>query len=127
KVEGQALMPILENAPLPRVQRLFAEFCRHFAALHRLEWQQYFMAEFDIQDPYAFIDRSLAYLRRWTEHYGVADFGVLEAWFQAGREQAKCERYGLCHNDFHPMNVLVNEQEQMVVIDWANIEIGDPR
>ncbi len=36
------------------------------------------------------------------------------------------EKTNICHGDFHPMNILVQELSY-VVIDWAFSSIGDPR
>ena len=32
----------------------------------------------------------------------------------------------VCHGDFHPLNILINEGEVSGVIDWTYVRIGDP-
>lgn len=32
----------------------------------------------------------------------------------------------LCHNDFHPGNILYNDNNEMTVIDWSDATCGDP-
>lgn len=32
----------------------------------------------------------------------------------------------LCHNDFHPGNILYNDAKEMIVIDWSDASCGDP-
>jgi len=31
-----------------------------------------------------------------------------------------------CHGDFHPGNVIIRDDDQPVIIDWANAAVGDP-
>jgi len=32
----------------------------------------------------------------------------------------------LCHNDFHPGNILYNDNNEMIVIDWSDASCSDP-
>jgi aminoglycoside phosphotransferase (APT) family kinase protein len=36
------------------------------------------------------------------------------------------ERLSVCHGDFHPLNILVQEGQVTGVVDWAGLKIADP-
>ena len=47
------------------------------------------------------------------------------AWLQANRGVAQAEDPVVCHNDFHPLNALVDDDGRLAVIDWEGSGLGD--
>ncbi len=47
------------------------------------------------------------------------------AWFAKHSSWARDEAPAICHNDFHPMNVLAGPRERLTVIDWSEAALGD--
>ena len=51
--------------------------------------------------------------------------GEAVAWLLENRPPEP-ERLSICHGDFHPMNILVQDGEVTGVIDWPGFKIADP-
>ena len=46
-------------------------------------------------------------------------------WLDERKTLVEQEEPVLCHNDFHPLNILLEPAGSMVVIDWSNAARGD--
>ena len=46
-------------------------------------------------------------------------------WLQANRGVAQGEEPVVCHNDFHPLNALIDDDGRLAVIDWEGSGLGD--
>jgi aminoglycoside phosphotransferase (APT) family kinase protein len=47
------------------------------------------------------------------------------AWLSDHKESAMPEEVSICHLDFHPLNLMVDENEELSVIDWSGAALGD--
>jgi aminoglycoside phosphotransferase (APT) family kinase protein len=63
-----------------------------------------------------------------------AEFAAVDAGIAAGIDWLRGRRaivadeagtVAICHNDYHPLNVLVDAQGHATVLDWADAKIGD--
>lgn len=54
----------------------------------------------------------------------LTELGYVIDWLEANRPPQS--RGAICHCDFHPFNVLVDNGRVSGVLDWANTMIGDP-
>jgi len=47
------------------------------------------------------------------------------AWLKAHKAMVMPEELSLCHHDFHPLNIMVDDDERVGVIDWPGAALGD--
>lgn len=108
-------------------EKLLAAYCQIMVDLHQLEWESEFDADFDADDPYAFIDHWLHQADSMLQHEVYSDFVPLVEWVKARRDLLACPRLSLTHNDFHPENVMIDGDGKLYVIDWSNWRLADYR
>lgn len=64
----------------------------------------------------------------WEDHRTWLDLaGPDEAELKERLRESGLRDGHLLHLDFHPLNVLCTGREATVVLDWANLAVGDPR
>jgi aminoglycoside phosphotransferase (APT) family kinase protein len=56
-----------------------------------------------------------------------AGFMPILDWVAGQRSDLTCERPAPTHGDFHPNNVILRPDGEMVVIDWTNFNVDDYR
>jgi aminoglycoside phosphotransferase (APT) family kinase protein len=107
---------------------LLETFCRLFVWLHRLEWRPFAddAAAIDA-GPYACADRWLGEARRALERAPMPGLVPVVEWLARRRDDVPCARPAVVHGDFHPGNVLVQDDGSPVVIDWTSLQVSDPR
>ena len=54
------------------------------------------------------------------------EFNLAIRWLHSNVTKNECPQYCLIHGDYHPGNVCVNQDSELIVLDWDSIEIGDP-
>jgi aminoglycoside phosphotransferase (APT) family kinase protein len=106
-------------------RRYLDDFCALLVQLHRLEWAP------EKVDPSLIPSRTiaaqLAHLSSYLERSQLPGFVQALAWLNARVVDVLPVRLALLHWDFHPANILVDENYHYMVIDWTQIEISDPR
>lgn len=125
-VEGQSLGALIGEGEMVSGD-LLTDYCGLMVDLHRLAWESEFRADFDVDDPYGAIDHFLERARVAIQQEALADFAPLVDWIRSWRDAVGCPRFSVTHNDFHPDNVLVKDDGQMMVIDWPSMGISDYR
>jgi aminoglycoside phosphotransferase (APT) family kinase protein len=129
KIDGVMLWPVLFSAPeAVRAARL-ERFCGLLARLHCLEWHKIVpeISGYDGHDPYFFFKRELRRWREFLDRYPAGGFVPVMGWLEEHFPEAPCLRPGPVHLDLHPGNVLLTPDEGMVVIDWTQVDVSDPR
>ncbi len=105
-------------------------FIALFRRLHTLNWRP------AVEDPgrfappnqpYHHFDRSLAKYASYLSQPPLSDFLPVVRWLEKQRRRAPCEASVPVHQDFHPDNILEDENGKLYVIDWTNFEISDYR
>jgi aminoglycoside phosphotransferase (APT) family kinase protein len=72
------------------------------------------------------VDRRLADVRQRLDRHGLAQLEEGYAWLTEHKGRVIEEAPALCHADFHPLNILVDDTgDRLVLIDWAEVELGD--
>lgn len=104
-------------------------FCTLFVRLHRLDWRKMEI----VPEKYLHSDsQSLfrAHLDGQREHISKHAVGFLSPiidWLFANLHEIEFHPISLLHRDFHPMNILLNQNGDPFVIDWTAATLGDPR
>jgi aminoglycoside phosphotransferase (APT) family kinase protein len=63
-----------------------------------------------------------------TKHYRSLrkDFDHAISWLELNAADNDCPQYCLVHGEYHPGHTIITRDDQMKVIDWEGVEIGDP-
>jgi len=105
-------------------------FVALFRQLHTLDWRPFVENpdEIDPPDkPFYHFDRQLEI---FSDYFSRASFNDLDAamvWLAEKRERTACERASVVHYDFHPDNILEDQDGKLYVVDWTSAEISDYR
>jgi aminoglycoside phosphotransferase (APT) family kinase protein len=71
------------------------------------------------------VDRRIADWHARLEFAGTDELVRGLAWLDAHADRVRHEDPAICHNDFHPMNLLVEDGGRLTVIDWGDAALGD--
>jgi len=111
-------------------QQPLHDFIVLFRNLHTLDWRQYFANAEQVaplDDPYFHFDREMALYKSVLSRAGVNELSPVLDWLSDQRKRAFCAASSVVHRDFHPDNILEDEQGRLFVIDWTSAEISDYR
>ncbi|MEX2245181.1 MAG: phosphotransferase [Dehalococcoidia bacterium] len=119
RAPGVHLLKRFEQNPL-RVLRLVRTMAEAHAALHRLP-----VEGCPVEADGPLVERRLAALAGWMEQHELSEPRGAYDWLVAHKGAVADEERRLCHNDFHPLNIIVGDDGGWVVIDWSRAEVGD--
>jgi len=121
------IMERLAGAPLSRrivrknlfaVRRLASRFAAAHVQLHQLPSDGWPSSPAE-----AAVERQLARFRALPSRPPEID--ELLTWLEDKRGLVEREERSVCHNNFHPTNVLLDRDGTMSVLDWSNADVGD--
>ncbi len=69
------------------------------------------------------IDRQLAMYREWIDRLRELEEPL--TWLEGHKSKVEHEEPAVCHNDFQPSNLVADDNDRVVVIDWSNADLGD--
>ena len=104
-------------------------FSRLFVKLHKLDWK-YFVADsqsYHPEDPYYIINSQITEAREALKHHRKQELMPIVDWLHKRIESVPCEKPSLIHGDFHPMNIMIDGQQNPFVIDWGATKVSDFR
>ncbi len=129
RVAGQELWSQFGRLTRQQVGQLLSRFCALAVRLHKLDWRlfQQPLEGYHPPDPYYFIDRWITMARQATGQAPDAGFAPVVDWVAAQRQRLSCERPSPIHGDFHPNNIILCPDGEMVVIDWTGFNLDDAR
>ena len=122
QVEGGTVLDGIKGHPT-RAGRLIDSLAAAHASLHGVDaanWPYPVTAGGSPSD----VDRRLAAVEGMPPPSGAGLARAL-AWLRANRSVAQHEEPVVCHNDFHPLNAMVDEDGRLAVIDWEGAGLGD--
>ncbi|CAG0956570.1 hypothetical protein ANRL3_00589 [Anaerolineae bacterium] len=129
RINGQVMWAQLDTANETVRAELIASFCKLFARLHQLDWRLFVekAEQLRFYDPYACVDEWFGTARNFLEQHPDSGFRAVVEWLEDRRALVPCQKPSPTHNDFHPNNVLVQNDNSSVVIDWTGFQISDAR
>lgn len=119
RAAGVHLLKRFEQNPL-RMLSLVRTMADTHAALHRLP-----PAGCPIPAGGWLIERRLGTLATWMQKFDLPETRQAYAWLDEHKGVVIPEERSLCHNDFHPLNLVVDDDGQAMIIDWSRAELGD--
>ena len=121
-MERVAGAPMLERMGVNpfHIARLFASMAEAHVQLHRLPVE-------GCPLPYdgPLVDRRLEELRKRLDLAGLEEPKPGLRWLEDQSGTVRSETVSLCHNDFHPLNIMVRDDGSLVVLDWTDAALGD--
>jgi aminoglycoside phosphotransferase (APT) family kinase protein len=117
RVEGASAISLFKN-PL-RISETVTRMSSLHARLHMLPTE-------GCPLPYnsALVDRFLEPSRELLRRYRLPDLDGPLGWLDRNAGRVRDEEPVLTHNDFHPLNLIV-DGDQITVIDWPGAALGD--
>jgi len=125
-IHGDVMWDLLDKVPADRQVQLIDQFCRLFVQLHEVDWKQ-FDASLRDGKSFFFIDRWLDEARGVLQNFPDFDGSSFLDWVAARRDLFACAGPSPVHQDFHPGNILVSDDDSATVIDWTNFAVTDAR
>lgn len=101
-----------------RASKLATLFADAHVDLHSLS-----VDGFPSRSPGTTVERVLDRQRSWlgNDPQTLEDF----AWLEARRDAVLPEQLAVCHNNYQPANVVVDDDERYAVVDWDSADLGD--
>jgi aminoglycoside phosphotransferase (APT) family kinase protein len=129
KINGRSMGQILDESPDEKRRDLATLLCEMFVDLHNLDWRQFVPdpSVYETGDPYGFVNQFLSKAQGYVERFQRTDFVPALHWLKERRSDVPCDRPSVVHLDYHPYNILMQDDGKPFVIDWTNIDIADFR
>jgi len=118
RVMGGTLLEAVGRNPLA-VPRLLAAMADAHVALHRIP-----TAGCPLPYGAPLVERRIEDWRQRLRSAGTDELRRGLAWLEEHAACVRQEEPAICHNDFHPLNILADD-EGLVVIDWTEAALGD--
>ncbi len=122
RVPGIPILDRMAGNPLtvPRSAALMADA---HVALHRLP-----LDGCPLAGDGELVDRQFPLISFMLTHLGLEPPKEAEeplAWLKAHKGMVIPENVSLCHHDFHPLNIMVDDDNRVSVLDWSQAALGD--
>ncbi|MHA2424517.1 MAG: phosphotransferase family protein [Candidatus Thorarchaeota archaeon] len=129
RVIGKTVQEQIESGNEEFRLRMISEMSQLFLRLHEIDWSNAseFLEEYSEIPPRDTYIQRIEGIRNWLNRDGADYLLPLVDWLQDNSNSILFEKYSILHNDFHPMNVLVDNEGNYFVIDWTASRVGDYR
>ncbi|MGY5874798.1 MAG: phosphotransferase [Candidatus Thorarchaeota archaeon] len=104
-------------------------FCKLFVNLHLVDWKGIVQdpSGFESNDPHFFVNDGIASYKETLEHHNRTELFPILEWLQDRANNVPCDSPSLIHGDFHPRNILIDNDGTPFVIDWTASAVTDYR
>ena len=130
KIEGRGINDILENNP-EKFEEIAERFMLELHKIHSINPDLFpQIPRADIQkDPFAVITKTLRRAKATIEkfHEELAELRLVVDWLEENKSNNPCEELVVIHSDYHPFNIIVEEDGTFQILDWTGINISDYR
>ncbi|MFW9988127.1 MAG: phosphotransferase family protein [Candidatus Odinarchaeota archaeon] len=130
KINGTRLDYLLESDPEQSV-KLIEKFIQELFKIHSIDIKLFPQIPTpDIQNnPFAAIDqfllKKLEQVKRFDKD--LSELRPVINWLEKNKFKNPCKKLVLIHGDYHPPNIIVQEDGKFRILDWRNIAISDFR
>ncbi|MFX0206644.1 MAG: phosphotransferase [Candidatus Hodarchaeota archaeon] len=108
--------------------KLLSDFIQVLVDIHKFNWRNnfHYLQIPDLEsNPYILVDNLISFPRKMIIENKIIELSHLIGWLE--KNKVMSEKLSLLHGDFHMNNIIVTPNGKIVVIDWANIKLGDFR
>ena len=130
KIQGKGLSEILAQHP-DRFEEVTNKYIHEMTHIHSIDPKLFpKIPTPDIQkNPYAAINQSLSSVKDRIERYSedLAELAEVVNWLDEKKTENPCEELVVIHGDYHPFNIVLDEQQTFQILDWTGINISDFR
>ncbi len=131
RVRGESMADVVRDAPESAVHRLVEAMVDPLARLHEMPTDELLSLRSETttdDDQISFVRPRQPDMRMAVDRYQLHHFEPLLRWLDSRREKVGPGNACVLHNDYHPDNIVVREDDgQLVVLDWSFADIGDYR
>ncbi|MGY5881014.1 MAG: aminoglycoside phosphotransferase family protein [Candidatus Thorarchaeota archaeon] len=130
KIQGRGLNEILAQHP-DRFEEVTNKYIHEMTRIHSTDPKLFpKIPTPDIQkNPYDAINRSLSSVKDRIVRYSedLVELAEVVSWLDEKKNENPCEELVVIHGDYHPYNIVVDEQQTFQILDWTGINISDFR
>jgi aminoglycoside phosphotransferase (APT) family kinase protein len=128
-IEGETLNDKFSKSSADQIPELMYQFTSLMVSLHRLEWKKFITdkTQIDTNDPYFATNFIIDDLRLIAKEFNKKEYQPTIKWLQDKKVNYPVENFAFIHGDFHPLNIIVAENNSLFVIDWGQSRISDIR
>ena len=130
KIEGRGLSEVLAQTP-DQFEECVNKYIHAMTTIHSIDPALFpQIPTLDIQkNPYAVIDQSLQGLKSRIKKYpeDLTELSLIVDWLDDNKTKNPCEELVVIHGDFHPYNIVIDENQTVQILDWTGINISDFR
>ena len=132
KIRGETMSHALQGAAQHEILRSMKLMISQFVKLHGIPWREVFpdLNHVDLTEdgPLAYVESKISSLWKVVNRYELDEFAALLFWLEERIDLGPAKRLSVIHNDYHPQNILLREDENgLAIIDWSFAEVGDYR
>ncbi len=119
----------LDDKLQANIEKWGNEYSKLFVKLHQLDWRKMHDSPDEVpsDDSSYFMKTTLTQYKKQLEQSQKLELIPIVNWLQRRVPDVPCTTYSITHGDFHPMNILVDENENTYVIDWGASRVADFR
>lgn len=128
-ISGQLLGTLVYNN-ITNDNIFFNAFIENLVKIHAVTWKQYFdeIKVPDIgTDPYIIIKSIITRTNQLVQEFTINEFVPVLDWLQTNMKEYPCNKLVFSHGDYHPGNIILNSQNELVTLDWSNVGLSDRR
>ncbi len=126
KIKGHNMIDDLLIGPESKRESLLSQIIRLWVNLHDMKYPDE-LNYFGIKDTQGYISRILNLTRKNIENYNIQWMEPVLDWLDKHKATVSSERLSIIHRDFHPENIMIQENGSPVVLDWGAATVGDYR
>jgi len=123
RLEGKNLYEAIENLNKTSTDNLLRDVAKTLHRVHRVDATNLNIKKFTTLQ--SLIDSGLSNLKRFATLSHMKNFEDIESWVQKNRPSETTYNKAFVHNDFHPLNIMVNGESLSGIIDWVDAMVGE--
>jgi len=130
KIEGTRLDQVFNKKP-EQLEQLIGKFLQELHKIHSIDPKLFPQIPLsDIQkNPYALIDQILTRRKSVFEKFPseLKELKPVIEWLENNKTNNPCRKLVVIHGDYHPLNIIVQEDLKYQILDWTGAHISDFR
>ncbi len=130
KIEGTILEQVLDRNP-EQLMQLIEKLLQELHKIHTIDPKLLpQILSPDIQkNPFAVVDQLLKRRKSVIERFPkeLNELKPVIDWLEKNKTNNPCKKLVVIHGDYHPLNIIVQEDQKFQILDWTGVNISDFR